>query len=67
MAKLRKTNLDVFIQCEYWTRSVAKKYSKFKKFDEIFYYRMTKFRDVKLRVFILENIKTEKAILIKKI
>ena len=66
MTKLRKTNLDVFIQCQYWTSSVAKKYSKFQKFDEIFYYWMTRFRD-KLRVFILENINTEKAILIKKI
>ena len=60
MARLRNTNLDVFIQCQY-TRTISrkknmgqsmfKKYSKFQKFDEILYCGMTRFRNFKLGVF----------------
>ena len=60
MTRLRNTNLDVFIQCQYTRtiirnknigQSLFKKQSKFQKFDEILYCRMTRFSNVKLGVF----------------
>ena len=60
MTRLRNTNLDVFIQCQY-TRTILrskymgqclfKKHSKFQKFDEILHRGMTRFRNVKPGVF----------------
>ena len=57
MTRLRNTNLDVFIQCQY-TRTVSikknmgwslfKKHSKLLNFDEIFYCGMTRLRDTVL-------------------
>ena len=57
VTRLRNTNLDVFIQCQY-TRTVSrkknmgwslfKKHSKLLNFDEIFYCGMTRLRDTVL-------------------
>ena len=54
MTRLRKTNFDVFIQCQY-TRTILrnknivqnllKKHSKLQNFDEIFYCGMTRLRN----------------------
>ena len=58
MTRLRNTNFDVFIQCQYTRtilrnenmgQSLFKKYSKFQKFGEILY--EISFRNVKLGVF----------------
>ena len=60
MNRVRNTNLDVFIPCEYtktilgnknMAQSLFNKHSKFQKFDEILYCGMTRFRNVKLSVF----------------
>ena len=68
ITRLRNTNLDAFLQCQYrrnilrnknMVQSMFKKYSKFQNFGEIFYCGMTRFRDVKLVVFRqYENTKT---------
>ena len=53
MTRLRNTNLDVFIQCQYTRtilrnknmgQSLFKKHSKFQNYDEIFYCGMTRHR-----------------------
>ena len=60
MTRLRSTNLDVFIQCQYTRTSLRnknegqnlfKKHSKFQKFNEILYCEMVRFINVKLVVF----------------
>ena len=60
MTRLRNTNLDVFIQCQYTRtiirnknigQSLFKKHSKFQKLDEILYCRMTRFSNVKIGAF----------------
>ena len=60
MARLRKTNLHVFIQRQY-TRTILrnknmgqsqfKKHSKFQNFDEIFYCDMTRLKNTNFDVF----------------
>ena len=54
MTRLRNTNLDVFIQCQYtrtilrkknMEQSLIKKHSKFLNFDEIFRCGMTRLRN----------------------
>ena len=60
MTRLRNTNFDVFIQCQY-TRTILrnknmgpslfKKHSKFRKFDKTLYCGVTRFKNVKLGVF----------------
>ena len=54
MTRLRNTNLDVFIQCQYTRtilrkknmgQSLIKKHSKFLNFNEIFYCGMTRHRN----------------------
>ena len=60
MARLRNTNLSVFMKYQY-TRTILKnknmghslfkKHSKFPKFDEILYCGITRFRKIKLVVF----------------
>ena len=54
MTRLRNTNLDVFIQCQYTRtilrkknmgQSLLKKHSKSLNFDKIFYCDMTRFRN----------------------
>ena len=61
MARLRKANLSVFIQCQYtgiilrnknMGQSLFKKHSKFQNFDEIFYCGMTRLRNTNFDVFI---------------
>ena len=56
MTRLRNTNLDVFIQCQYTKstlrnknirQSLFKKHSKFQKFNEILCCRTITFRNVK--------------------
>ena len=60
MTRLRSTNLDVFIQCQYTRtrlrnknegQNLFKKHSKFQKFNEILYCEMVRFINVKLVVF----------------
>ena len=60
MTRLRNTNLDVFVQCQYTRnilrnknkgQSMFKEHSNFQKFNEILYCGMTKFRNVKLDLF----------------
>ena len=60
MTRLRNTNLDVFIQCQYTRtilrnknmgQSLFKKHSKFQNFDEILYCGTNRFTNVKLDVF----------------
>ena len=60
MTRLRNTNFDVFIQCQY-TRTILrnknmglslfKKHSKFRKFDKSLYCGVARFKNVKLGVF----------------
>ena len=60
LTRLRNTNLNVFMQCQY-TRTILrrknmgqnlfKKHSKFQNFDEIFCCGMTKLRNTNLDVF----------------
>ena len=61
MTRLRNTNLDVFMQCQYTRtilikknirQSLSKKHSKFQNYDEIFYYGMTRLKNTNLDVFI---------------
>ena len=60
MTRPRNTDLSVFIQYQYkrtilknknMTKILFKKHSNFQNFDEIFYYGMIRFRNVKLSVF----------------
>ena len=72
MARLRNTNLDVFIQCQY-TRTIlrnknmgqSKGYSKFQKFNEILYCGMSRSTNVKLGIF--RQYQNTKTILKKKV
>ena len=51
MTRLRKTNLDVFVQCQH-TRAILRVcLINIQKFNEISYCGMTRFRNVKLGVF----------------
>ena len=60
MARLRKTNLSAFIQCQYTNilrnknmeQSFFMKHSKCQSFDEIFSYDMTRLRNTNLDIFI---------------
>ena len=59
MTILRKTNLGVFIQCQYTRiilkknmgQSLFKKQSKFQNFNEIFYCGMIRLKNIILNVF----------------
>ena len=60
MTILRKTNLGVFIQCQYTRiilrnksmgQSLFKKQSKFQNFNEIFYCGMTRLKNIIVDVF----------------
>ena len=65
MTKLKNTNSDVFIQCQYTGtilrnvgQNLFKKYSKYQIFDEICC-GLTRFRDIKLGAFRqYQNLKT---------
>ena len=61
MARLRNTNFDVFIPCQYTRailrkknlgQSLFKKHSKYQNFDEIFCCGITRLRNKNLNVFI---------------